>query len=102
MSVNQDRIRCSVRNCHYWSDGNHCLASSIMVTSDSIPRETYHGIDSSEISALDTPVDQCEQTCCKTFISGEETDEHRIDDVYKLEARGTQRTQSARQTQQLQ
>lgn len=90
MSVGGNRIRCSVSNCHYWGQGNTCEASSIMVTSDAIPRETTHGIDSSAIGGLDTPVNQCEQTCCKTFISEKETDEHRVDDVYKVSGAGQQ------------
>lgn len=96
VSTNQDRIRCSVRNCHYWSEGNYCIASSIAITSDAIPRETYHGVDASAIGALNTPVEHCEETCCKTFISREDTDEHQVDDVYKL---GGEQTRQARQEQ---
>jgi hypothetical protein len=86
MSANlnmKDRIRCSVSNCHYWMQGNYCEASSIMVTSDEVPRQSHHGIDQNMISQVDTPVGQCEQTCCKTFISNQERDEHRVDNVFK-------------------
>lgn len=72
------------------------MASSIVITSDEIPRETYHGIDASAIGALDTPVRQCEQTCCKTFISRGDVDEHQVDDVYKL---GAEQTRQTRQEQ---
>lgn len=82
--ADKDRIRCSVSNCHYWMQGNYCEASAIMVTSDAVPRETYHGIDQSMISQVDTPVNQCEQTCCKTFISSDDRDEQRRDDVDKI------------------
>ncbi len=78
------RIRCSVSSCHYWMEGNYCEASSIMITSDAVPRETHHGIDASAISQIDTPVSQCEETCCKTFISNSDTDEHTVDDVTKI------------------
>ncbi len=80
----KERIRCSVSNCHYWMQGNYCEASSVMVSSDELPRETYHGIESAMISQVDTPVSQCEQTCCKTFISSRDRDEHAVDDVHKI------------------
>lgn len=97
-SSNKDRIRCSVSNCHYWMQGNYCEASSIMITSDELPRNTFHGIEASAITQVDTPVGQCEQTCCKTFISSQERDEHRRDDVYKIGNQLNQGQQQGNQT----
>lgn len=95
----KDRIRCSVSSCHYWMQGNYCEASSIMITSDAVPRETHHGIDASAISQVNTPVNQCEETCCKTFISHDDHDEHSVDDVTKI---GGQLQQGQQQQSQFQ
>ncbi|WP_048602676.1 DUF1540 domain-containing protein [Rubeoparvulum massiliense] len=27
-------VKCSVSNCHYWAEGNHCAADAIMVKVD--------------------------------------------------------------------
>ena len=84
MTIEKERIRCSVNNCHYWMNGNYCEASSVMITSDDIPSQTYHGIDNSAITSVNTPVQKCQETCCKTFIREEDKDEHKVDDVYKV------------------
>jgi hypothetical protein len=91
--TDKDRIRCSVSSCHYWMQGNYCEASSIMITSDAVPRETHHGIDASAISQLNTPVQQCEETCCKTYISHDDQDEHAVDDVTKIGSQLNQQSQ---------
>ncbi len=98
MSPDKDRIRCSVSNCHYWMTGNYCEASSIMITADQVGAETYHGIDSSAISQVNTPVQGCEATCCKTFISNQERDEHQVDNVSKIGNQFNQGTQTQTQT----
>ncbi len=94
MSPDKERIRCSVSNCHYWMTGNYCEASSIVITGDQVGAQSFHGMDASMISQVDTPVGRCEATCCKTFISKQEKDEHQVDNVYKIGNQLTQGSQS--------
>ncbi|MCK9221522.1 MAG: DUF1540 domain-containing protein [Limnochordia bacterium] len=65
-----ERIRCSVDNCHYWTQGNICRASQIIVTSDAI---VDSGVDIYESPAssitVSTPADTSIETCCQTFIA---------------------------------
>lgn len=62
-------IYCSVNNCHYWSQGNTCKASEIMVTADSWAEQADESMDAS--AHMDVPTasaSTCMETCCKTFV----------------------------------
>lgn len=66
--MRQQRILCTVDNCHYWNQGNECYASEILVTSDSLGDSAPDRIDAASAKNLQvTPVDDCMQTACKTF-----------------------------------
>lgn len=77
------RINCSVNNCHYWTEGNVCGASQIMITSDEIGVAKPDSFDAPQASlAPSSPVDSCMETCCKTFaVKGSQHIED--DNVYK-------------------
>lgn len=63
------RIMCSVSNCHYWSSGNICDASEIMVTSDHTGSSQPDSVDAPQAGTISqTPVQSCMETCCKTFV----------------------------------
>lgn len=63
-----NRIMCSVSNCHYWKTGNMCDASQIMITSDTLAQQKPDSFDAPQAStAPPTPAGRCEETCCKTF-----------------------------------
>ncbi|MDD2200714.1 MAG: DUF1540 domain-containing protein [Firmicutes bacterium] len=63
-----NRVRCSVNNCHYWHDGNYCHASQIMITSDSIANQLPDSYDALQASTAEpTPASHIGETCCKTF-----------------------------------
>lgn len=62
-------VYCTVDNCHYWGANNHCHASKILITSDSFANSAPDQIDAFQGSTLAaTPVRQCMETACKTFV----------------------------------
>jgi hypothetical protein len=63
------QVRCSVNNCHYWSQNNYCTANNILVTSDSTSNNKTAGYDAPSVpNDLTTPVQMSMETCCKTFV----------------------------------
>lgn len=63
------RVNCSVNNCHYWSQGNVCSASNILVTSDKTGDTMGDSFDAFQASTASvTPVSSCMETCCKSFV----------------------------------
>lgn len=66
---NQQHIHCTVNSCHYWAAGNKCDAQEIMVTSDTLSTSKPDSYDAKMAAqAPQTPVQACEDTCCKTFV----------------------------------
>ncbi|BCV20735.1 DUF1540 domain-containing protein [Moorella sp. Hama-1] len=64
------KISCSVNNCHYWSSGNICDASQILVTSDSMSKSQAQNVDAPMSGTISpTPVNSSTETCCKTFVA---------------------------------
>jgi len=62
-------VFCSVSNCHYYGQGNVCKAEKIMVTSDTMSHNLSPAIDAPYASQIAlTPVGQCSETCCKTYV----------------------------------
>lgn len=76
-------VNCSVNNCHYWTQGNLCVASTIMITSDQVgyaEPDTFDAPQSAQVPP--SPVESCMETCCKTFVM--KGSEHIEDDgVYR-------------------
>lgn len=63
---------CTVDNCHYWADGNHCTAEKILITSDKVGGDYPQAADVSSTADIvrqhgHTPAQNCMETCCKTF-----------------------------------
>ncbi|MDK2821134.1 MAG: hypothetical protein PWP31_1099 [Clostridia bacterium] len=63
------RIHCTINNCHYWSQGNECKANEIIITSDQFGQSNPDKVDATMAKQL-TPesADSCMSTCCKTFV----------------------------------
>ena len=79
----QQEIYCTVNNCHYWSQGNHCGANKILVTSDSMGRTMPDTWDAPQATnAQATPCGQCMETCCKSFVQAGKP-ETGVDGIYK-------------------
>jgi hypothetical protein len=65
----QQHIHCSVSNCHYWQQGNRCVANEIVVVSDKFGDTQPDYVDATMASTIQpTPADSCMDTCCKTFV----------------------------------
>lgn len=60
-------IRCTVNNCEYWSNENHCRANQILVMAPSSPVQAAdpHGASAEQLS--ETPAGTDEDTLCYTF-----------------------------------
>lgn len=63
-------IHCIINNCHYWAQGNKCVANEILVTSDEFGATEPDKVDATMAKQL-TPqsADTCMATCCKTFVA---------------------------------
>lgn len=67
--MQQLEVHCSVSNCHYWSQGNHCHANKILITSDSVGVDQPDHYDAPDVTnSLQTPCNTCMETCCKSFV----------------------------------
>lgn len=65
----KQQIYCSINNCHYWGQGNHCHAESIMVTSNTLSQNLPSTMDAPMASQIaQTPVSKGIESCCKTFV----------------------------------
>lgn len=63
-------VYCTVNNCHYWGSGNQCQASQIIITSDSFVNQAADSVDAPQATNLAaTPVSNCVETACKTFVA---------------------------------
>ncbi len=60
-------IRCTVNNCEYWGNENHCRADQILVMAPSSPvqQAEEHGVHAERLKQ--TPATTDEDTLCYTF-----------------------------------
>ncbi|MDD4238256.1 MAG: DUF1540 domain-containing protein [Desulfotomaculaceae bacterium] len=63
-------IHCIVNDCHYWSQGNNCIANEILVATDQFGNNQPDQIDASIANQL-TPstAGSCMSTCCKSYVT---------------------------------
>lgn len=61
-------VYCTVNNCDYWGQGNHCFAEKVLIVSDQAATEWPDSVDAPQAATLPfTPADTCMATACKTF-----------------------------------
>jgi hypothetical protein len=62
-------IHCIVNDCHYWKQGNMCVANEILVATDQFGATQPDKIDCNMAKQL-TPqtAGTCMQTCCKSYV----------------------------------
>lgn len=66
--ANSQQIRCSISNCHYWTQGNNCSAQQVLVTSQTMAKglkPTYDAPIATQLAM--TPVSGAIESCCNTF-----------------------------------
>jgi len=64
-----EKIHCTINNCRYWSNGNVCNASEILVTSDTMSKNLPASVDAPyAFQITETPVSKSFESCCKTFV----------------------------------
>lgn len=69
-------VKCSVSNCSYWAQGNHCVAETVMIDIDShndydvfdeeFAEEGFHTSNHADVEHQDQVADGS-ATCCHTF-----------------------------------
>lgn len=65
----QQKIRCSISNCHYYGQGNLCQANEILVMSDTMSNNLPELLDAPQAAQVkQTPVAKGTESCCKTFV----------------------------------
>ena len=76
-------IHCIVNDCHYWQQGNMCVATEILVTTDQFGAKEPDSVDASAAKQL-TPeaAGSCMETCCKTYVA--KGDNVKADKVKKM------------------
>lgn len=63
-------IHCIVHDCHYWQQGNMCVANEILVATDKFGAEEPDHVDCSATQQLSPEsAGTCMDTCCKTYVS---------------------------------
>lgn len=63
-------IHCIVNDCHYWDQGNKCIANEILVTTDEFGRSQPDRIDAAMAKQLKpTGAGNCMSTCCKSYVT---------------------------------
>lgn len=72
----QVEVSCTVRNCHYWAEGEHCTAEKILITTDHIGQRYGESLDAGDAGRLArahgaTDAAGCADTCCKTFTAAD-------------------------------
>jgi len=83
--VPQQHIHCSVNNCHYWSQGNKCVANEIIVVNDAFGAQQPDHVDHNMAKQITpTPVQSCMETCCKTFVEKGASNTS-VDNTYKIQ-----------------
>ncbi|HIE11959.1 MAG TPA: DUF1540 domain-containing protein [Desulfotomaculum sp.] len=66
----EQHIHCLVNDCHYWSPGNVCKASEIIVATDKFAEAKPDEVDAKMAKQLEpTPAGSPMSTCCKTYVA---------------------------------
>lgn len=61
-------VYCTVQNCDYWGQNNHCLAEKILITTDFQAASWPDEVDAPTATNLEqSKAENCLQTACKTF-----------------------------------
>lgn len=84
MANNQQHIHCIIDNCHYYGQGNKCMAKEILVATDEFGRNQPDSVDC-EMAAELSPqkAGTCMDTCCKSYVP-KNSDKINVDNVKKL------------------
>jgi len=68
-----NHVMCTVSNCEYWSEHNHCMADQILVAAAQPPNtDDTHGYQAEQYPQTDAPAK--DPTMCFTFESKGGTD----------------------------
>lgn len=69
MAQNQQHIHCIVKDCHYYAEGNKCVANEILVATDEFGASQPDSVDCEMAKQLaPTEAGNCMSTCCKSYV----------------------------------
>jgi hypothetical protein len=67
--MNQQHIHCIIHDCHYYGQGNKCMAKEILVTTDNFGEIQPDAIDCEMATELSPQTaGTCMATCCKSYV----------------------------------
>lgn len=80
----QQHIHCIVNDCHYWTQGNKCVANEILVATNGFVESQPDQVDAPMATQL-TPdsAGNCAYTACKTYVN-KGSDKINADKVNKI------------------
>ena len=72
MSPNS-HVHCTVENCKWFSEPNLCVAEKLLVVSDDVARDLPGELDVEQTEQIVSQkglqsINDCAQSCCKTFV----------------------------------
>lgn len=80
----QQHVHCIIHDCHYYGQGNKCMAEEILIVTNDFGATQPDKLDCNMAAELSPEsASTCMGTCCKTFVpkgSGETT----VDDVQRM------------------
>lgn len=63
-----NRVMCTVSNCEFWGQNNHCMADQILVSAELPPNpDDTHGYQAERYPHTDSP--EKDPTMCYTFTN---------------------------------
>ena len=77
-------VRCTVNNCEYWGEENHCTADRILISAGPTAGKDRHGRHAGRMSG--TPAQVSQDTYCWTFEPRGELLEEQRDFEEEVEA----------------
>ncbi|MDO7787719.1 DUF1540 domain-containing protein [Desulforamulus aquiferis] len=62
-------IHCIVSDCHYYAQGNKCVANEILVATDQFGASQPENVDAAMAKQYNPQqAGNCMETCCKSYI----------------------------------
>ena len=69
----KSHVHCTVENCQWWAEPNLCIADKLLIVSDDFAKDLPNEMDVEQTNQIVSqkglsPVTECYQSCCKTFV----------------------------------
>ncbi|MDD2433470.1 MAG: DUF1540 domain-containing protein [Clostridia bacterium] len=82
--MNKQHIHCIINDCHYYGQGNKCMAEEILVTTNDFGVIQPDEVDCNMAAELSPQTaGTCMGTCCKTYVP-KDSNKTTVDGVKKM------------------